>query len=334
MRKTRRKLGMFALLGVLTLALVAGATAALSNPLANGDFESTIAIQNNSLNVATPATLGKWQGNNHWVYAAGGPSGSTQYAQHILIGTGTNDQLMQGFLVADGLSCLTSDWKVKLSLDYINQNDLAQYDTNVLRARALVVGLQSNGTWSTFAPWPITNGTVLYDTDGLPIADFGFANTWTHFESAGFPITGYPALAVGLRQGFQFLATTQKAQGFDNVALEVATFPATVNIDPETLNKASRGRWITGYVTFPVCGGFDVSDVSSVHLTKFDGTTIDIEGVNLEVVDSTLVVKFDRQALITELGTTTGPVALTINGTLADGTTFTAVDTVNVIDSP
>jgi len=76
--------------------------------------------------------------------------------------------------------------------------------------------------------------------------------------------------------------------------------PATVDIDPDTLNLKSKGRWITAYIELPE--GYDVNDinVSTVRLND----TIAAEQHPAEVGDHDedgipdLMVKFDRRAVI------------------------------------
>ena len=102
------------------------------------------------------------------------------------------------------------------------------------------------------------------------------------------------------------------------------TIAATIDIDPNTLNLKSRGKWVTGYIELPA--GYDVEDidVGSVLLEDAMGAQrSDVQG-------STLMVKFRREDLIEYLDGATGEVTLTVTGDLTDGTSFEGSDTIRV----
>jgi len=98
---------------------------------------------------------------------------------------------------------------------------------------------------------------------------------------------------------------------------------ATVDIDPNTLNLKSKGKWVTAYID--LAEGYDVEDI--------DTTTVMLEqtisAAQSEIQDDQLMVKFDRQELIAMLSP--GTVELTVTGELDDGTPFFGSDTINVI---
>ena len=106
---------------------------------------------------------------------------------------------------------------------------------------------------------------------------------------------------------------------------------AFVDIDPNTLNLKSRGRWIKTYIELPE--GYDVNniDVSTVRLNdeilaELHPTEIgdyDIDGI------PDLMVKFNRQDLIAILST--GEATLAITGRVS-GTLFIGRDKIGVIN--
>ena len=47
--------------------------------------------------------------------------------------------------------------------------------------------------------------------------------------------------------------------GADEYVPEAGPITATVDIDPDTLNLKSKGKWITAYIELP--SGYDVADI-------------------------------------------------------------------------
>jgi hypothetical protein len=115
--------------------------------------------------------------------------------------------------------------------------------------------------------------------------------------------------------------------------LATTTIEAGVDIDPDTLNLQSKGKWITCYIELPE--GYDVGaiDVSSVMLNE--AVPAELRPIQIGDYDADgiadLMVKFDRAAVqaLLEVG---DAVEITITGELTDGTAFEASDTIRVID--
>ncbi len=109
------------------------------------------------------------------------------------------------------------------------------------------------------------------------------------------------------------------------------TIDATVDIDPDTLNLDSKGKWVTCYIDLP--DEYEVSDI--------DAESILLEGLldvqRSDIQDGVLVVKFDREDLAAYIDVVLGvvppvEVELVVMGTLTDGTPFEGRDTIRVID--
>ena len=108
---------------------------------------------------------------------------------------------------------------------------------------------------------------------------------------------------------------------------------AEIDVDPDTLNLKSKGKWITVCIELPE--GYEVSniDVSRISLNG----EVPAEANPFEIGDhdedgiADLMVKFDRSALqqVIEVG---DEVELTVAGLLVDGTPFEGIDTVRVIE--
>jgi len=113
--------------------------------------------------------------------------------------------------------------------------------------------------------------------------------------------------------------------------LSKTVIEASIDIDPDTLNLNSKGKWITCYIELP--DGYDVGDidVSSILLEAL------FEVQRSDVQDGVLMVKFDRKDLIFYLESILGieppdDVSLILTGELTDGTPFEGSDTIRVIE--
>jgi len=120
---------------------------------------------------------------------------------------------------------------------------------------------------------------------------------------------------------------------------------AAIDIDPNTLNLKSKGKWITCYIELPE--GYNVSDidVSTIKLNNSIAAEIHLTGVGDEDGDGVpdLMVKFDRASVIYYIVNNldwatperTKPliyaVNLTVTGNLYNGTPFEGTDTIRVL---
>ena len=106
----------------------------------------------------------------------------------------------------------------------------------------------------------------------------------------------------------------------------------TIDIDPDTLNLKSKGKWITCYIELP--DGYDVTkiNISTILLndtTPAEGHPTDIGDYDNDDVPD-LMVKFDRQDVIAILEPGDN-VEIKITGELNDGTHFEGIDYIRVI---
>jgi hypothetical protein len=111
----------------------------------------------------------------------------------------------------------------------------------------------------------------------------------------------------------------------DTCEITVIAMADTIDIDPDTLNLDSKGRWITCYI----------------RLVRYDVNDIDISTVMLENVipaewgdiqNGTLMVKFDRSEVEDYIGVPQESIELTVSWELMDGTMFEGSDAIKVID--
>jgi parallel beta-helix repeat protein len=101
-----------------------------------------------------------------------------------------------------------------------------------------------------------------------------------------------------------------------------------MNVDPDTLNLKSRGRWITVCITLPE--GFDVEDIDPCTIILGDGT-FELGGEHIEFESIQCIVKFDRSDLEDLIGAPNQEYELIVSGELLDGTPFSGSDTIRVI---
>ena len=116
----------------------------------------------------------------------------------------------------------------------------------------------------------------------------------------------------------------------------------SLDIDPNTLNLKSKGKFITAYIELE---GADVRDInaSSILLNDALSPILDTKYGFVTSEDSYIVdndqdgimermVKFDRNE-VQRLLAPSEEVVLTISGSLFDGTEFEGSDTIRLIDS-
>jgi len=149
------------------------------------------------------------------------------------------------------------------------------------------------------------------------------------------------AAAAFLAVGIAVAAWTASGSGSGTVTSLpfFPPIPATVDvdIDPDTLNPDSEGKFVTAYIELPP--GYDVADidVSSVRLcldddctsAQEDPTTVGDEDQD-DIPD--LMVKFSREAVIALLDGRTGNITFTVRGDVS-GRTFEGTDLIRVLDS-
>lgn len=109
---------------------------------------------------------------------------------------------------------------------------------------------------------------------------------------------------------------------------------ATLDFDPDTVNLASKGKWVVAYIELPE--GHSVEDVVVATLVLNDTVPAGLSHkATIGDVDKDgvpdLMVKFSREALQQHL--VVGPdQRVVVSGSLSDGTMFVGYDVIAVID--
>jgi len=115
--------------------------------------------------------------------------------------------------------------------------------------------------------------------------------------------------------------------------------PATIDIDPDTLNLRSRGKWITCYIELPEDYNVRDIDVSTIKLNDTicaQPRPIAIGDYDNDTIPD-LMVKFNRTEVISYILANVDiterfmTITLTVTGKLNDGTPFQGSDTIRII---
>jgi len=157
-------------------------------------------------------------------------------------------------------------------------------------------------------------------------------------------------LSFGSGDGYNYydlIYVSKYVSSEPTVTFDLTSIPATVDIDPDTLNLKSNGEWITAYIELPDDCDVNNIDISTVVLTTPSGDTVQVDPIAPTTVEDydvddiyDLMVKFDRATVVACMGETdaiddgTGidcEIELTIAGELTDGTQFEGTDTIRVI---
>jgi hypothetical protein len=167
---------------------------------------------------------------------------------------------------------------------------------------------------------------ILVATD----TDTHSSNTWLteEFDISTYGFSGLLTIKLEATAGAWGGCGTYGQVAFDMIEL-YGPVPATIDIDPDTLNLKSKGSFITAYIELPA--GFDVNDVDSV---KLNGVAAEASPTAIGDYDGDgvpdLMVKFDREQVQASLSPGDS-IEVMITGQV-NGIDFEGTDTIRVID--
>lgn len=128
---------------------------------------------------------------------------------------------------------------------------------------------------------------------------------------------------------FEKTITSDEELTQDEFILQTETI---IDIDPDTLNRKSKGKWITCYIELPE--GYDVADIDISTILLNDIVPAETHPSNIGDYDNDgmpdLMVKFDRQDVIDILEPGDN-VEIIVTGELTDETWFEGMDYIRVI---
>jgi hypothetical protein len=187
-----------------------------------------------------------------------------------------------------------------------------------------------------------SNGWTPADGYVKEIGYVSGTHDWAYYESNEFILPLKPEDASTVWFLFDFNAGKGTAW-WDDVSLIEIGVSAHVDVDPQTLNLRSQGKWITAYVELP--SDYDIAsvNVSTIMLNE----TIPAEPKHRAIEDydsdnvKELMLKFDRDDLISYILANTNmatlskdrfmTTTLTITGNLKNGKLFQGSDTIKIV---
>ncbi len=199
-------------------------------------------------------------------------------------------------------------------------------------------------------------GSFLFDSDGGPHLaytdrnhyDLRYAHTengtWMNETVDSEGLVGLlPSVATDNNNNphISYLDLTDRRLMY---ATKKKQIKAVIDIDPDTLNPLSRGKWITCYIELPP--EYDPKDINASTILLMDALSPElnpkygfVRSEESYIVDHDgngiyeRMVKFDRQKVIALLDPGDA-VTLTVTGQLNDGTGFQGSDTIRVVHGP
>ena len=343
------------------------------NPLPEGGYTS-LAVHPEFPNMVFTVVSGKgiyysFNYGHDW-FPLGLEGLGKSYINSIVLGSDTKSQILYAY----GSTCL---FKLKLSSTAVILREYSAGQLRVYDSEGRITGL-INGEIKEEIPnslYDNSSKTIIifypsdsyrYEVEGVQeelygltiinVTEYGFMS----FSGTDIPIAtnvihqytvNWSALSLG-EEGvtvmvdadgdgvFEQSFTTGNVLSGDEFVLKTESI---VDLDPDSLNLRSRGRWVTAYIEFPE--GYDVADIN-VSTIMLNGT-VPAELCPTAIGDydndtiPDLMVKFDRAKLISYILANVNmtqlieersmTVTLTITGKLKNGTPFQGSDTIKII---
>jgi hypothetical protein len=180
----------------------------------------------------------------------------------------------------------------------------------------------------TFDVWNSGVGTLTYTLRESSFWIVGLAPSSGTSTGESYTITvsiDTTGLLNGLHTG-EIAIASNGGNGSVDVIVNVSS-PRSVDldIDPDTLNLKSKGRWITAYLITQNAGAEEIETSSLLLNNVIEPAWWDVQD------DTTLMVKFDRHA-VQGLVSVSDSVDIKITGQWKDGETFELHDIIRIID--
>lgn len=188
-------------------------------------------------------------------------------------------------------------------------------------------------------PFKTTSSTAVLSgnaSDNIAVSSVTWSNAATGASGIASGTTSWTIAGIALNVGDNLITVTARDAAGNSRADSITVIyhpiiACALDLDPNTLNLKSNGKWITAYIELP--NGLDPAGIvlSSLKLNGVLGVSgpssvsdYDSDGI------SELMVKFDRASVasLVSVGTAT----LTVTGELKDGTGIKGTNGITVID--
>jgi streptogramin lyase len=175
-------------------------------------------------------------------------------------------------------------------------------------------------SWNSFEP----DGTSVT----VRVRSSNDGASWSGWRSVGNDawFSGTPDGRYLQIETTQQIITGDESPILYDLTVNVGIIQAEVDFDPDTLNRKSKGKWVTVYIWF--LEDYDVSDID-ISTVLLNGV-VPAEEHPTSTDEGILMVKFNRSFVIDILAPGDS-VEITITGVLPDGTLFEGTDYIRVI---
>lgn len=310
---------------------------------------------------------------NYMDYSRPGFSAERSVSPEVLVEPVTIQYLSLTFTLEDALPADVNRFGINIGVpniifggerlvDYtiLSLNDVEDWSTGTEGWDAIPSGVSIGKTYHFDATLEAVKSPNL---GGTPTAKPAILILYAHWDDLGNIGTGSSATAThpegptvtvradGEYEWYAGISYSRQDFWFGQVVSEVVEnpdppppyivkIPATIDIDPDTLNLKSNGAFVTAYIELPE--GYDVADIDlttvqvesapAITDTKYDFVTDPAQYLVDHDENGILehMVKFDRSEVAAILSPEDA-VELTVTGELTDGTLFESSDTIRVI---
>jgi hypothetical protein len=166
------------------------------------------------------------------------------------------------------------------------------------------------------------------DSNGHLLWDYAYGGPDNDGAQALIEVSDGGFLLVGSTYSF---GAGQADAWMIRVRLEPVT--GIIDLDPNTLNRKSKGKWVTCYIELPT--EYIVEDIVVASLLLVGEIPAELHPFAIGDYDGDgvpdLMVKFSRQALIDYLDTQTGYISIALTGEFISGTSLEGIALIYVI---
>ena len=134
-------------------------------------------------------------------------------------------------------------------------------------------------------------------------------------------------LTTILYEGTPSMSDEVTLQDYDKTTIGEKPIQVNIFITPRTINLKRQGRYIKCRITMPLGGSKSIDEIDMESLLLEDT----VSPVNVKKEENIIIAEFDNKKLV-DILEPGNSVEITLTGKLVDGTPFTGVDTVRVIN--